>query len=98
VTGARSPVARARCLRTSASAIGSTVAIARALIRQPKLLLCDEPTGNLDRSAAEGVADLLASQHQDGKRMVVVVTHSATLAERFARRYEVNNRTLAPLS
>jgi lipoprotein-releasing system ATP-binding protein len=74
------------------------VAIARALIRQPKLLLCDEPTGNLDRSAAEGVADLLASQHQDGKRMVVVVTHSATLAERFARRYEVNNRTLAPLS
>jgi lipoprotein-releasing system ATP-binding protein len=36
------------------------VAVARALIRQPALVLCDEPTGNLDRVAAEGVADLLA--------------------------------------
>jgi lipoprotein-releasing system ATP-binding protein len=74
------------------------VAIARALIRQPALLLCDEPTGNLDRSAADGVADLLASQHEDGKTMVVVVTHSPALAERFARRYEVNNRTLVQLT
>ena len=41
------------------------MAIARALIRQPALILCDEPTGNLDRASAEGVADLLASLQRD---------------------------------
>ena len=74
------------------------VAIARALIRQPALLLCDEPTGNLDRSSADGVADLLASQHEDGNTMVVVVTHSAALADRFARRYEMDERRLVQVT
>jgi lipoprotein-releasing system ATP-binding protein len=74
------------------------VAIARALIRQPALVLCDEPTGNLDRSAAEGVADLLASLSADGRTTTVVVTHSPTLAARFDRRYEVVDRTLIDLA
>jgi lipoprotein-releasing system ATP-binding protein len=74
------------------------VAIARALIRQPTLVLCDEPTGNLDRAAAEGVADLLASLQRDATVMVVVVTHSPALAGRFDRRFEVNGRRLAPAS
>ena len=74
------------------------VAIARALIRQPALLLCDEPTGNLDRTSADGVASLLASRHEDGKTSVVVVTHSAALAERFKRRYEMDGRTLSQLT
>ena len=74
------------------------VAIARALIRQPALLLCDEPTGNLDRTSAEGVADLLATRNEDGKTMVVVVTHSPALAERFPRRYEVQDRALVQLT
>jgi lipoprotein-releasing system ATP-binding protein len=71
------------------------VAIARALIRQPALVLCDEPTGNLDRSAADGIADLLASLQRTHKTMTVVVTHSEALASRFDRRFELNNRTLA---
>ncbi len=72
------------------------VAIARALVRQPSLLLCDEPTGNLDRTAAEGVADLLLALHRDQKTMLVTVTHSPTLAARFSRRYELNDRRLQP--
>jgi lipoprotein-releasing system ATP-binding protein len=70
------------------------VAIARALVRQPSLLLCDEPTGNLDRAAAEHVADLLVSLHQRRHTMLVVVTHSAALASRFDRRFELIDRRL----
>jgi lipoprotein-releasing system ATP-binding protein len=70
------------------------VAVARALIRNPALLLCDEPTGNLDRVAADGVADVLFQLHRDRKTMLVVVTHSASLAERFPRRYALVDRRL----
>jgi lipoprotein-releasing system ATP-binding protein len=65
-------------------------AIARALIREPLLLLCDEPTGNLDRHSADTVASLLLDLHADRQTVLIVVTHSAALAERFAVRYEVN--------
>jgi lipoprotein-releasing system ATP-binding protein len=74
------------------------VAIARALIRQPLLLLCDEPTGNLDSAASAAVADLLVSLHRERQTILVVVTHSATLAERFDRRYELTDRRLRPAS
>lgn len=70
------------------------VAIARALVQQPSLLLCDEPTGNLDRSSADAVADLLVDPQQRRKVMLVVVTHSAQLASRFGRRYELTDRRL----
>ncbi|MEO6222935.1 MAG: ABC transporter ATP-binding protein [Vicinamibacterales bacterium] len=71
------------------------VAIARALIQQPSLVLCDEPTGNLDRASSEAVADLLVELQRRHPIMLVVVTHSATLAARFARRYELSDRALA---
>jgi len=70
------------------------VAIARALIQKPSLLLCDEPTGNLDRMSAEAVADLLANLQQSHNTMLVVVTHSPALAARFPRRYELTDRKL----
>jgi len=67
------------------------VAIARALINQPGLLLCDEPTGNLDGKSAEAVADLLLELHSDARSVLLVVTHSQRLATRFARRIELEN-------
>jgi lipoprotein-releasing system ATP-binding protein len=74
-------------------------AVARALIRNPTLLLCDEPTGNLDRVAADAVASLLLDLHAARETILVVVTHSAALAERFPVRYEmVNGRLEGALS
>jgi lipoprotein-releasing system ATP-binding protein len=65
------------------------VSIARAMIRNPKLLLCDEPTGNLDRHTALQVADLLVEINRTSKNILVVVTHSAELAGRFPRVFEL---------
>jgi lipoprotein-releasing system ATP-binding protein len=72
------------------------VAIARALIRSPKLLLCDEPTGNLDRTSASHVADLLLELNRATKAILVVVTHSAELAARFPRSFELIEGGLQP--
>jgi len=69
-------------------------AIARALIRDPVLLRCDEPTGNLDRASADTVADLLLDLHASRRTILIVVTHSAALAERFPVRYEMNEGRL----
>ena len=70
------------------------VAIARALVRRPHVILCDEPTGNLDRDSAESVARLLLDLQPRQQAILVVVTHSADLAGRFPRRYRMENRTL----
>jgi len=70
------------------------VALARALIMQPQLLLCDEPTGNLDHKAADVVASLLRDLHQQQKTILVVVTHNAELAARFPLRYELADQQL----
>jgi lipoprotein-releasing system ATP-binding protein len=70
------------------------VALARALIRKPHLLLCDEPTGNLDRASAEMVASLLLELHRRQETMLVVVTHSPELAARFPTRFELRDRQL----
>jgi lipoprotein-releasing system ATP-binding protein len=70
------------------------VAIARALIRQPELVLCDEPTGNLDPTTAAAVTDLLLGLHRSLSNMLIVVTHSATLAARFSLRFDLANAHL----
>jgi lipoprotein-releasing system ATP-binding protein len=62
------------------------VAVARALILEPTLLLCDEPTGNLDHDTGEAVAGLLLDLHRRLGTVLVVVTHSGALAARFERR------------
>ncbi|MBI1897385.1 MAG: ABC transporter ATP-binding protein [Acidobacteria bacterium] len=70
------------------------VAIARALIRDPLLLLCDEPTGNLDRASAAKVVDLLLDLHRRRNTILLVVTHSLEVAGHFSRRYELTERSL----
>jgi lipoprotein-releasing system ATP-binding protein len=70
-------------------------AIARALIRNPMLLLCDEPTGNLDASIADSVADLLLDLHRTHNTILVVVTHSVSLADRFPARYRMAGHRLS---
>ena len=72
------------------------VALARALIMKPQLLLCDEPTGNLDHKSAGVVADLLLELHQQQETVLIVVTHSAELAARFPARYELIDEQLRP--
>jgi lipoprotein-releasing system ATP-binding protein len=71
------------------------VAIARALIRQPQVLLCDEPTGNLDADSAERVADLLLALHRQQQTVLLVVTHSDALASRFGRIYRIERGVLS---
>lgn len=70
------------------------VAVARALINKPALLLADEPTGNLDRKTATQVGELLLELHRQANTILVVVTHSADLAKAFPRRFEMGEGTL----
>ncbi len=67
------------------------VAVARALINHPRLLLCDEPTGSLDGPTAEKVGALLFDLHRAEGNVLVVVTHSRELAGRFERRAELRD-------
>jgi lipoprotein-releasing system ATP-binding protein len=70
------------------------VALARALILKPQLLLCDEPTGNLDQKSADGVASLLFELHQRQETILIVVTHNTELASRFPRQFQLSDRHL----
>ncbi len=74
------------------------MAVARALILRPILLLADEPTGNLDRTTARAVGELLFELHRQENTILVVVTHSADLARVFPRQMEVNEGQLVPVA
>ena len=73
------------------------VALARALVQQPPLILCDEPTGNLDRESAEMVSSLLFQLHRQQNNVLLVVTHNAELAARCPKQYRRNKQTLESL-
>jgi lipoprotein-releasing system ATP-binding protein len=70
------------------------VAIARALVRGPTLLLADEPTGNLDRTTARSIGELLLELQAEQNTILVVVTHSETLAASLGRRMELDSGRL----
>ena len=69
-------------------------AIARALVRQPRLVLCDEPTGNLDQASASTVASMLLDLHARQRNILIVVTHSERLAGQFPIRFDISDGRL----
>jgi len=71
------------------------VAVVRALINQPKLLLADEPTGALDRASAQNLAELLVRLNQEEGVTLIVVTHALDLAKRMGRVLELQDGRLA---
>ena len=70
------------------------VALARALVQRPPLVLCDEPTGNLDRESAETVASLLFELHRQQENILLIVTHNADLATQCPLRYRLSDQRL----
>lgn len=70
------------------------VAIARALVRSPALLLADEPTGNLDSSTAESIGRLLVEMQQEHDSLLVVVTHSQSLADGMQQQKRIDEGVL----
>ena len=74
------------------------VAVARALINRPALLLADEPTGSLDRASSEDLAQLLVGLNREEGLTLVVVTHSPALAARMKRQLELRDGQLSPLA
>ena len=72
-------------------------AVARALVTQPKCILADEPTGNLDRHTAHAVFDLLLEVNQLQQRSLVVVTHDLELAKKMQRQYKLVDGKLQSL-
>jgi putative ABC transport system ATP-binding protein len=72
------------------------VAMARALANRPRLILADEPTGNLDEQSAAGVIDVLESLRERTGCTLIVVTHNHTLADRASRRFVLHGRKVVP--
>jgi putative ABC transport system ATP-binding protein len=72
------------------------VAIARALLRRPELLLCDEPTGNLDVETGARTIELFRSLHARGGLTIVAVTHEERLARVATRTVQLRDGKLAP--
>jgi lipoprotein-releasing system ATP-binding protein len=70
------------------------VGVARALLLKPALVLADEPTGNLDRKSAKAIGELLIEVPREEQSMLLAVTHSHELAQRFERRLEIDDGVL----
>lgn len=73
-------------------------AVARALMNEPSIVLCDEPTGNLDHANAEAVAALLFELHHQEQTLLITVTHSQEIASKFQQRLELRDGALFPKS
>ena len=70
------------------------VGIARAIVTDPTLLLCDEPTGDLDRKSANEILDLLQALNREHGKTIIMVTHDPSAAERAKRTLHLENGTL----
>ena len=66
-------------------------AIARALINNPDVILCDEPTGNLDKKSGEEVMNLLKKLNEEQNKTVIIVTHDSEIAAQCSRTIEISD-------
>ena len=66
-------------------------AIARALINDPDVILCDEPTGNLDKASGEEVMSLLKKLNKEQNKTVIIVTHDSVIASQCSRVIEISD-------
>lgn len=71
------------------------VAIARALIAEPEILLCDEPTGNLDSKTSEKICSLLINLHNVSKQTIILVTHQENIAKKAEKIYYMEDGRLS---
>jgi lipoprotein-releasing system ATP-binding protein len=69
-------------------------ALARALIMKPQLILCDEPTGNLDHASTQAVISLLLDLHKKQQNILIVVTHNLEVADKFSLKYQLADARL----
>jgi lipoprotein-releasing system ATP-binding protein len=72
--------------------------LARALVSEPKLLLADEPTGNLDARTGEETMQLIGRLHRESQLTTILVTHNAAFARRCDRVLQLANGRLEPIS
>jgi len=73
------------------------VAVVRALVNEPRLLLADEPTGSLDRASADDLGELLVDLNREEGAALIVITHSVALAQKMGRVLELRDGRLAPV-
>ena len=74
------------------------VAVVRALINNPKLVLADEPTGSLDQKSAEKLGQLLSDLNKQEHVTLILVTHSMELANRMSRKFSLQNGKLVEIA
>jgi len=82
--------------RTLSGGEQQRVGIARGIVTDPTLLLCDEPTGDLDRKAGDGILDLLQALHVEHGKTIIMVTHDPHASARASRTVYLNKGQLSP--
>ena len=85
------------CIRDRSGGEQQRVAIARALAKNPRLLLCDEPTGALDYQTGKAILKLLQDQSRKNGMTVVIITHNSALTAMADRVIHVKNGTIASM-
>ena len=86
------------CIRDRSGGERQRVAVARALICEPVLLLADEPTGSLDQKNAAAIGELLMEMQQANNTILICVTHSERLAGLFEKRVELTDGKFAQVA